>query len=136
MNNTNSNQLPELSIAIPVYNESENILELYSSLKNILVEKISVSHEIIFIDDGSIDHSWNIISQLANEDAQVRGLRFSRNFGHQHALKAACKIAKGKAVVTIDADSQHPPELIYHFDVSRMAKWLQSCWHNSHKNYR
>lgn len=101
----------ELSVVVPVFNEEENIPELYRRLTAVLPE-VAASWEVLFVDDGSRDGSWGLIAQLAREDPHVRGLRFSRNFGHQMAFAAGLDHARGRAVVIMDADLQDPPELI------------------------
>ncbi len=101
----------ELSVVVPVFNEEENIPELYRRLTAVLPEA-AASWEVLFVDDGSRDGSWGLIAQLAREDPHVRGLRFSRNFGHQMAFAAGLDYARGRAVVIMDADLQDPPELI------------------------
>ena len=78
---------PELSIIVPVYNEQENILELYYRLEKTLT-LVTADYEIIFCDDGSSDESWNVIALLNQRNKNVRGLKLSKNFGHQFALKA------------------------------------------------
>lgn len=102
---------PELSVVIPVFNEEENLPELYRRLTSVLGGAVS-SWEILFVDDGSRDRSWEIIRGLVEADPHVRGLRFSRNFGHQMAFAAGLDHARGHAVVIMDADLQDPPELI------------------------
>lgn len=101
----------ELSVVVPVFNEEENLPELYRRLTAVLGTAAS-SWEILFVDDGSRDRSWEIIRGLAEGDPHVRGLRFSRNFGHQMAFAAGLDHARGQAVVIMDADLQDPPELI------------------------
>ena len=105
----------KFSIVVPVFNEQGNLPELTAQLVNVLENRLKISYEIIFIDDGSEDRSWEIIEGLKKENFNVRGIRFSRNFGHQYALKAGIDNADGDAVVTMDADLQHPPELIIDF---------------------
>jgi dolichol-phosphate mannosyltransferase len=70
------------------------------------------SFEIVFIDDGSTDKSLEIIKSLSQNDKRIRGVRFSRNFGHQYALYAGLMNSRGEAVITMDADLQHPPSVI------------------------
>lgn len=100
-----------LSVVIPIYNESSNLLILYERLKRIL-EDIKIQYELIFINDGSIDNSMELIIQLAKQDERVRYIDLSRNFGHQVAVSAGLQYAKGEKIVVIDADLQDPPELI------------------------
>lgn len=101
----------ELSVVVPVYNEEENLHELARRLRQVLEGLVS-TWEVLFVDDGSRDRSWEIILQLAQEEPRIRGLRFSRNFGHQMAFFAGIEHAKGDAVVIMDGDLQDPPELI------------------------
>lgn len=102
---------PELSIVIPVFNEEINIGPMYDRLLAALSDKVS-GLEILYVDDGSADSSWEKISELAIRDERVRGVRFARNFGHQAALTAGVDVARGRAVVIIDGDMQDPPEVI------------------------
>ncbi len=101
----------DLTVIIPIYNEEINISILYDRLKKV-VSDISVSHEFIFINDGSWDNSMKLIRELVEMDSAVRFINFSRNFGHQIAVTAGIDASKGNAVVIIDADLQDPPEVI------------------------
>jgi dolichol-phosphate mannosyltransferase len=101
----------DLSIIIPIYNEQENIPVLYDRLKKV-VENMSVSYELLFINDGSNDDSLGVLIALSNADRNVNYINFSRNFGHQIAVTAGIDNCAGNAVVIIDADLQDPPELI------------------------
>ena len=103
---------PEISIVIPTYCEEGNIVELYEQLKRQLSKSEIHSFEIIFVNDGSKDNSLEKIKELAIRDERVKYIHFSRNFGHQNALRAGLDFAKGEAVISMDADLQHPPELI------------------------
>lgn len=98
---------------LPVYNESENIFPLYTKLKELL-ERIEMEYELIFVDDGSVDDSLQRTLSL-KKDKRVRIISFSRNFGHQAALMAGLDYANGDIIVMMDADLQHPPELIEKF---------------------
>lgn len=102
---------PDLSIVIPAYSEEGNLEQIYLELNKIL-PTLQLSWEIIFADDGSLDQSWQIIQDLHQKDQRVKGIRFSRNFGHQYALYAGLAQAKGRAVISMDADLQHPPSVI------------------------
>lgn len=109
-----------LSVVIPVYNEEGNLGQLYSRLTSVL-NSMDLGYEIIFIDDGSTDESLEIIEELERSDPHVRLIAFSRNFGHQAAITAGMDHAKGQACIMLDADLQHPPELIPEL----VAKWRQ-----------
>lgn len=101
----------ELSVIVPVFNEQEIILQLYSRL-NAAVESITPNHELIFVNDGSKDATLFRLIELTEKDKRVKFINFSRNFGHQIAVTAGLDYCKGKAVVIIDGDLQDPPELI------------------------
>jgi len=103
--------IPQLSIVIPAFNEESNLRRLYVELMNVL-PSLDMPWEIIFTDDGSTDRTWDEITSLHKEDDRVKGVRLSRNFGHQHALLAGLFHATGGAIITMDSDLQHPPEVI------------------------
>jgi dolichol-phosphate mannosyltransferase len=111
---------PELSVVIPAFNEEDNVRPLYDRLVACLEGAVS-SLEILFVDDGSDDGTWDRVVELAGEDPRVRGLRFARNFGHQAALTAGVDAAAGEAVVIIDGDLQDPPEVI----PEMVARWRE-----------
>ena len=100
-----------LSIIVPVFNEEDNILELYSRIK-LTLEKSKITNEIIFVDDGSKDKSLDIINDLSKKNKEVKYISFYRNFGQHAAVIAGFKEAIGKYVLTLDADLQNPPEEI------------------------
>ncbi|MDX1463924.1 MAG: glycosyltransferase family 2 protein [Marinirhabdus sp.] len=100
-----------LSIVIPLLNEEESLKELYHWIADTM-QSNGFLYEIIFIDDGSTDSSWQIIDQLAKEDPQVKAIRFLKNFGKSQALHAGFALAQGDVVVTMDADLQDNPEEI------------------------
>lgn len=100
-----------LSIVIPVYNEVEALPPLLSTLRNVLSES-DQTYEVVFVDDGSVDGSVNLLGEGAAEDPRIKVLFFSRNFGHQAAITAGLDFAMGDAVVVMDADLQDPPELL------------------------
>jgi dolichol-phosphate mannosyltransferase len=110
-----------LSIVIPVFNESEVIHASYERMRKVLSSLDRFLYEIVFVDDGSKDDSYQKLVQLAHRDPNVRLVKFSRNFGHQTAITAGIDMARGDAVVVIDADLQDPPEVIRAF----IAKWEQ-----------
>jgi dolichol-phosphate mannosyltransferase len=101
----------EITIIIPIHNEEQIIPELYNRLQN-TVSQISKNYELIFVNDGSKDHSLLELIKLSEQDLRVFYINFSRNFGHQIAVTAGLDASNGKAVVIIDGDLQDPPELI------------------------
>lgn len=100
-----------ISIVVPAYNEERNLDVLYARLREQL-EALRTHWELVIVDDGSADGTWNAITALGSRDARVRGVRLSRNFGHQNALLAGLASARGRAVIMMDADLQHPPEVV------------------------
>jgi len=102
---------PALSVVVPAFEEAENLAELHRQLKKIL-DPLEIGWELVFADDGSADRTWCEINRLHALDPRVRGVRLVRNFGHQFALLAGLTHARGRAIVTMDADLQHPPALI------------------------
>jgi dolichol-phosphate mannosyltransferase len=102
-----------ISIVIPAYNEEHNFEVLYGSVREVMDAAASTSDwELVVVDDGSTDGTWSTIEGLSANDVRVRGLRLSRNFGHQAALMAGLAAARGRAVIMMDADLQHPPALL------------------------
>lgn len=104
-------KIPDISVIIPVYNEGKNILSLFDCLVQ-MFEKLSLTREIIFVNDGSKDNSFLLIKNLAENNEFVKYISFSRNFGQQVAICAGIDVSVGNRVVIIDADLQDPPELI------------------------
>jgi glycosyltransferase involved in cell wall biosynthesis len=100
-----------LSILIPLLNEEESLKELYSWIIKVM-QSNNYSYEIIFVDDGSTDDSWNIIESFSNENPHVKGIRFIKNFGKSQALHAGFAKAKGDVIITMDADLQDSPDEI------------------------
>jgi dolichol-phosphate mannosyltransferase len=100
-----------ISIVVPAYNEERNIDVLYARLRAVLDQR-GDDWELLFVDDGSKDRTWQRICAASSADARVRGVRLSRNFGHQSALMAGLAAARGRAVISLDADLQHPPAAI------------------------
>lgn len=100
-----------LSLVVPAFNEEEAMEQSFERTCRAM-SSIGYPFEIIYIDDGSRDRTWEIISRLAREHEEVKALRFSRNFGHQLAVTAGMDEAKGDAVIIMDADLQDPPEVI------------------------
>lgn len=101
----------QISVVIPLYNEDESLPELYTWIKRVMAEH-HFTHEIIFINDGSTDNSWNVIEDLAAKDQHVHSIKFRRNYGKSPALFCGFNIAKGDVVITMDADLQDSPDEI------------------------
>jgi polyisoprenyl-phosphate glycosyltransferase len=108
------------SIVAPIFNELENIPELYRRVQAVMAD-LPGSWELVLVDDGSSDGSTEVIRELARKDKHVRPVIFARNFGHQVAITAGWDYARGEAVIIIDADLQDPPELI----PEMVAKWRE-----------
>lgn len=102
---------PGLSIVIPMFNEEEVAASFYQRLQG-AVAPLDLDYEIVFVDDGSGDATFEVLADLARRDARVRVIGLSRNFGHQAALLAGLEKASGDYIVMLDGDGQHPPELI------------------------
>src|ERR1043165_2914173 len=100
-----------LSIVIPLFNEEESLPELHQWISRTLAP-LSLNYEIIFVDDGSRDRSWEAIDRLVSQDNHVRAIRFQRNYGKSPALHVGFEAAKGDVVITMDADLQDSPDEI------------------------
>lgn len=100
----------KISVVVPAYNESENISPLLERLLPVL-QKYS-DYEVIFVDDGSQDNSLELLEKWHKENDKIHYISFSRNFGHQYALRAGIEYATGDCVISMDGDLQHPPELL------------------------
>lgn len=100
-----------LSVVVSVYNEEQALPEFYQAATKVL-QGISWRYELIFVNDGSQDRSWEILDQLADSDEAVKVIHFSRNFGHEAAMIAGLDYSQGDGVVCMDADLQHPPECL------------------------
>ena len=100
-----------LSILIPLLNEEESLQELYTWIIKVM-QSNNYTYEIIFLDDGSTDNSWNIIEEFARKNPHVKGVRFMKNFGKSQALHAGFAKAQGDVIITMDADLQDSPEEI------------------------
>ena len=100
-----------LSVIIPAYNEEKCIKTAYDAINSLLLEN-NIKCEFVFVDDGSQDQSFKIITDLSREKENITGLHFSRNFGKESAISAGLAAAVGDCAVVIDCDLQHPPEKI------------------------
>ncbi len=109
---------PEISVVVPVFNEARNVPLLLTRLKPVLDGNVS-SWEIVFVDDGSQDDTLAVLRQQHGDDPRVVAIPFSRNFGKEVAIAAGLDHARGRAVIIMDADLQHPPEVIPAF----LEKW-------------
>src|SRR5262245_30234038 len=98
---------PTLSVVVPAHDEADT---LPSVVPAIVRAAGDTPHEIIVVDDGSTDSTWSIVQGLKRTYPQIVGIRLTRNFGHQAAILAGLIAARGDAVITMDADGQHPPE--------------------------
>ena len=107
----------KLSIVIPCFNEKATILELIDAVRHVPIEH----KQIIIIDDGSTDESWQIIESLCKSNTSVKAIRFKRNYGKSQALNAGFEIAQGDVVVTMDADLQDNPE-----EIPQLIKMIES----------
>ena len=103
--------MPLLSIVLPAYNEEQNIANTTRVL-TALMEEQGIDYELVFISDGSIDGTYEEIEKAAKANAHVRGARFSRNFGKEAAIFAGLQLSAGDAIVVMDCDLQHPPQVI------------------------
>ena len=102
---------PVVSIVLPAYNEAGNLTDICAHLARVL-EPLAVAWEVIIADDGSRDDTWTEIVLLHQQDSRIKGVQLARNFGHQYALFAGLSHARGEAIISMDADLQHPPSLI------------------------
>tara|TARA_B110000259_G_scaffold157317_1_gene179175 strand:+ start:674 stop:1630 length:957 start_codon:yes stop_codon:yes gene_type:complete len=126
----------DISLVIPLLNEEESLQELHDWIAKVM-QAHQYRYEIIFIDDGSTDSSWQVIEKLSKENAAVKGIRFQKNFGKSQALDAGFELASGNVVITMDADLQDNPEEIpdlYHLiideDFDLISGWKKKRYDN------
>ena len=112
----------DISIVIPVYNEEGNLGELHRRISTVL-EGLGRSYEIVFIDDGSVDSSFEVLRKIASGDNAVRVIKFRRNFGQTAAFAAGFKYARGGTIITMDADLQNAPE-----DIPKLLAKIDEGW--------
>lgn len=101
----------DISVVVPLYNEVESLPELHQWIVKVMNEN-GFSYEILFIDDGSKDGSWNVVDELHQKDANVKGIKFQRNYGKSAALQKGFEAVLGRVVITMDADLQDSPDEI------------------------
>ena len=101
----------DISVVIPLYNEAESLPELYAWIERVMKAN-NYSFEVIFVNDGSTDESWKIISDLKQQSSSVKGIKFRRNYGKSPALYCGFEKAQGDVVITMDADLQDSPDEI------------------------
>ena len=101
----------DISVVVPLFNEEESIPELYEWIARVMKEN-NFSYEVIFVNDGSTDHSWDVIEHLSKEDEHVHGIKFRRNYGKSPGLFCGFRKAQGDVVITMDADLQDSPDEI------------------------
>lgn len=111
MKYVNQNQEEFISVVMPLYREADQIVSVLASVCNAL-ESADVSYEIVLVDDGSPDNTWEVVSDEIKKYTTVRAARFSRNFGKEAAVCAGLEMANGAAVIVMDGDGQHPPALL------------------------
>lgn len=104
--------MKKISIVIPAHNEEGNVALMHQRIKSVFEKIENYSFEIIFVNDGSRDNTQQKLEELSDQFSEVKFIEFSRNFGHQPAVKAGMDYADGNAVISMDGDLQHPPELI------------------------
>ncbi len=119
----------DISIVVPLLNESESLPALHTWIQRVMEEN-NFSYEIIFVDDGSTDNSWEVIEDLAKKDKAVRAVKFRRNYGKAAGLDAGFRLAKGDVVITMDADLQDVPDEIpaMYRKIAVEGYDLVSCW--------
>lgn len=103
--------MSRLSVVIPAFNEGDGIENTFEVIKTVLINA-GINYEIVFVDDGSKDNTWDKITKISCDNSNVVGVRFSRNFGKESAILAGLTESKGDCCVVIDSDLQHPPEII------------------------
>lgn len=101
----------DLSIVIPLFNEDESLPELSAWIERVMLAN-NFSYEVILIDDGSTDNSWNVIEELRTSNPNIKGIKFQRNYGKSAALNEGFKAAQGEVIITMDADMQDSPDEI------------------------
>ena len=126
----------DISVVIPLLNEDESLQELHDWIAKVM-QSNRYLYEIIFIDDGSTDRSWNVIEKLSQENKSVKGIRFQKNYGKSQALDAGFELAQGAVVITMDGDLQDNPDeipelydLIFKEDFDLISGWKKKRYDN------
>ena len=101
----------DISVVVPLFNEDESLNELHAWIQRVMQEH-GFSYEVVFVDDGSTDRSWEVICELQEKDANVKGIKFRRNYGKSPALFCGFRKVEGDVVITMDADLQDSPDEI------------------------
>ncbi|NIM90301.1 MAG: glycosyltransferase [Candidatus Aminicenantes bacterium] len=128
-------EYPQISLVIPFFNEEENIEELYQGLVKVLTE-LNKTYEMIFIDDGSLDNTYQILTRLYQKDENIRVIKLKKNFGQTAALQAGFDVAQGEIIISMDGDLQHDPQ-----DIPRLLSKLEegydivSGWRKERKDH-
>jgi len=110
----------DISVIVPAYNESASLQQFLAHLEGVL-DTITQNYEVICIDDGSMDETWSILCHAHDRNPRIKGMRLSRNFGKEAAITAGMFAAQGRAIIPMDADHQHPPEVVPQL----VEKWRQ-----------
>ena len=113
--------MKKISIVIPAYNEEGNLMPVYQRIKSVFEKMQGYGFEIIFVNDGSRDNTQSRLEEMVLDFPEIKYIEFSRNFGHQPAVKAGIDYADGNVIISMDGDLQHPPELI----PQMVKKWEQ-----------
>src|SRR5437667_10497026 len=126
---------PKYSIVVPLYNEENNVLPLYSRIVDVM-SGVDAPFEIVFVDDGSRDATFKILSEISTADTRVTVVRLRKNFGQTAALKAGFDFARGGVVISMDGDLQHDPEEIPRF-LEKIAEGydLVSGWRSQRQDH-
>jgi len=131
----------QISVVVPLYNEEESLPELFEWIKRVMTEN-NFSYEVIMVDDGSSDNSWNVVEQLCENNPEVKGIKFRRNYGKSAALYRGFEAAQGDVVITMDADLQDSPDeipelyrLIVEEDYDVVSGWKQKRYDPFIKNF-
>ena len=127
----------DISVVIPLFNEEESLPELAAWIERVVLAN-NYSYEIIMIDDGSTDDSWNVIQRLRNANGNIKGIKFQRNYGKSAALNEGFKAAQGEVIITMDADMQDSPDeipglrdMIINEDLDIVSGWKKKRYDNT-----